>query len=308
MVRPVRERALLVAAVVALLGGLGMWALVSGREHPDDALARFRPTSPPIGSPVVGDAPSASDARQVLAHAKLGGIPLTRMVQRSGTPIHGITVPGRDAIAVWERLVAQAPARGLWPVLLGDAWSVRQHAEAVATTIDPPAAIVRRARALDVEAWLRERGERAAAREGTWPEDAAPNDVERYAIVRDARDLPLPEVAIAFVPSRDSIEAPAWLAFGNWHECPEPTVHVAMLARWRERWGAEPVAIGPDSIELRVSRPPSDREAAMAVAREHVAYAPSLVRGGSRSIADLAAERLGARSWTFRWPRAGAGR
>jgi hypothetical protein len=299
----VKERAALIVAVLVLFGGLTIWAAVAGRNSPDEALLGTLPAAPPIGEPVRSDDEAAEPVRRVLAEARMGGVPLVRLARRSGHPIHGIVVAGREALAAWERLRAAAlPSH--WPVVVGDGWAVRAHAGAIATTGDSPQAIAARARSFDVEAWLRSRLEASGAREGGWPEDVRAPTAARYAIVRDRRfGLPLSEVAIAILPTGDPANAPAWLAFGNWRGCPEPAVHVAVLARWRKRWDAEVVSIGEDAIELWIGRPPADRESAIAVAREHVAYAPALLEGGTRTIAELAAERVGARVWAFRWPR-----
>lgn len=292
---------MLITAVLVLFGGLSMWALVAGRgPQPDPTLLLMRPPAPPMG--VAARADEGGPERELLEAAMLGGVPRLRLFERNGIGTFGIVVTGRDAVPVRDRIRAAGGDRV--PVILGDGWAVEAHAQATATTGDAPEAIVRRATAFDAEAWLRARATSAHAIEGSWPEDVVGPARERYAVTRDRRiDVALPEVAIAMLPIRDPVEAPAWLAFGNWDGCPDPTVHVAVLSRWRDRWGAEVVAIGEDRIELRVARPPSDREAAMALAREHAAYAPALLAGGARTIAALAAERLGARSWSFRWPR-----
>lgn len=296
-----KERAALVGAVLVLFGGLGVWAFVAERPERPPELSLSRPPSPPIG--VAARADEGGPERQLLERAMLGGIPRLRLFARSGVPVFGIVGPGREAVALRDRIRSAGGDRV--PVIVGDAWAVDAHATAIATTGDRPEAIVRRAASLDAEAWLRTRARAAQAQEGTWPDDASERVLpERYGVVRDRqRDLVLPEVAIALLPAGDPVEAPAWLAFGNWDGCPEPTVHVAVLTRWRDRWGAEVVAIGEDRIELRVARPPTNRDGAMALAREHAAYAPALAGGGTRTIAALAAARLGARSWSFRWPR-----
>jgi hypothetical protein len=332
----VGERVVLIAAVAVLFGGLGVWALVAGRDQADETLLLMRPEAPPIGAPVRADAPAAAVDRAVLERAMLGGTPIVRMLSRAGTPVHGIVVPGRDAIAVRDRIAAEglatgriatdgsaaagnaaagsaaagnaavgnaAERRARWPVVLGDGWSVQVHAEAAATTSDPPDAILRRAGTVELDRWIERRLAASPPADGTWPEQI-PQAHERFAVVRDpVLDLPLPEIAIALLPARAAAEVPAWLAFGNWQGCPEPTIHTALLARWNERFGAEIIAVSADTIEMRVARPPSDRETALALAREHVAYAPGIVGGGMRTLADIAASRVGAGIWTFRWPR-----
>lgn len=301
-----RERAFLVAAIVVLLGGLGVWATVAERGRPNAAILRSRPAAPSIGVRVGRDDARATTVRRTLERAMLGDAPVLELFARSSVPVHGIVVPGSDAIGVRDRLAAVAAQSGRWPVVIGDGWDVRAHLDATHATLDPPEAILARARGVDLDAWIAARLERLDVPIGEWPADAQAEPRERFRTVRDRDvDLPRAAIAIALLPVRDPSEAPAWLAFGNWPGCPGPTQHVALLARWRDRFGAELVAIGSDTIELRVARPPADRESALALAREHVAYAPALLDGG-RSLRDLAAAMIGAPVWTFRWPRAGA--
>lgn len=320
---------MLIAAAVVLVAGLGAWAAVARRDGSEGARRVARPAAPSVGTPVPEGDASASTVRRALERATLGGLPVLALFERSSIPVHGIAVPGRDAIAVWDRLRSGSGASGRWPVVLGDGWATRAHADAARATVDPPEAIVRRAGAVDLDGWIARRlvesgvdgadpgrgpeeadAARAAdeASPGREGDDASAREerqrLERFRVVRDAQlDVPLPMVAIAMLPIRDPVEAPAWLAFGNWRRCPEPTIHVAMLARWQARWGAEVVAIGADTIELRVTRPPQDLESALAVTREQVAYAPALLAGGARTLRALAAARVGASVWSFRWAR-----
>lgn len=295
---------LLVVAVLVLFGGLGVWATVARRDRAEHVQGRVaRLPAPPIGEVVPSTEPSAATERRALERSMFGGLPLVRVARRGDVAILALVLGGRDALGAWERLREGVDESGRWPVVLGDGWAVHAHAEAVRTTSDTPESIVRRARALDLDAWVASRLEVLRPRDGEWPSELGTPAPTRSRVVRDALDLPLPEVAVALVPARDPSEVPAWLAFGNWAGCPEPAVHVAMLARWHERFGAEVVAIGQDTIELRVTRPPADREAATALAREQVAYAPELLAGGARSVAEIAASRIGAPGWSLRWPR-----
>lgn len=310
----VTERILLVIGIILLVGGLGVWGIVadrhrpthvgslltstlSGTEEPDaERGGSAEPTTPRDGVP--------PEVRALLERATLGSVRVVRLFDRASTPIYAIMVPGSDAIGLSDRLRHIEHASHL-PLVLGDDWDLRAHEDATRTTTDPPHAIVERARTFDLDAWIARRLEGHGALLQHTPAEAwtpRGEERERFRLVRDpALDLPRPSVAIALVPTRASAETPAWLAFGNWRGCPEPTVHVAMLHRWHERYGAEVIGIGRDTIELRVPRPPVEREGAIALAREHVAYAPSLLAGGARSLDDIAASLAGARMWSFRF-------
>lgn len=297
------ERILLVIGIVLLASGLGVWGIVADRD---------RPTATRTAIPVATDLRAASheggpaELRALLERATMGHVPLIRLFDRDSTAIYGIALPGRDAVDIADRL-RQVENPTHVPVVLGGEWDVRAHEDSTRATMDPPSAIVARARRFDLDAWITRRLESVASElrvESASSDPWAPRAEgrERFRLVRDPTlDSPRTSVVIALLPTHSSPDTPAWLAFGNWRGCPEPSVHVAMLTRWHERYGAEVIGIGGDTIELRVARPPLGREQALALAREHVAYAPFLLAGGTRSLADIAASIVGARVWSFRF-------
>lgn len=301
----VTERILLMIGIVLLASGLGVWGIVADRD---------RPTFARTATPVAADlrAPNASrdggpaELRALLERATMGHVPLIRLFDRASSAIYGIALPGRDAVEIVDRL-RQVENTTHVPVVLGGEWDVRAHEDSARATMDPPSTIIERARHFDLDAWIARRlesvaGELRVASIEPWTPRG--EERERFRLVRDPTlASPRTSVVIALLPARSSPDAPAWLAFGNWRGCPEPSVHVAMLTRWHERYGAELIGIGGDTIELRVTRPPSDRENAIALAREHVAYAPFLLAGGTRSIEDVATSIAGARVWSFRFAR-----
>jgi hypothetical protein len=78
-------------------------------------------------------------------------------------------------------------------------------------------------------------------------------------------------------------------------------VHVAFLKRWHEAWGAEVVGIAGDVVEMEVARPPKDRAAALALAREQFLYCADIVHQGVGSLEALGAILLGGKVWYFWW-------
>jgi hypothetical protein len=80
-----------------------------------------------------------------------------------------------------------------------------------------------------------------------------------------------------------------------------PEVHVATLRRWDRLYGAEVVGMLPDLMELQVARPPRSRTAALALAREHLAYCPDVVVQGTMTLEALAASLVNAPVWHFWW-------
>jgi hypothetical protein len=269
---------------------------------------------PISGEAVAEGDPSALAAREVLRDA---GVEVSRIVTigaRGEARIDGVVVHGGSAMAAWEALRAASARTGWHPVVIGD----EQGVEAVREGLDAEDApsvedVLAEAARLEPERVLGEhRAEHLASGEGEVPHEEWSDEDERIteegaAEVRfhAGRDVlsgePLPEVAIALLPTRDGADAPAWLGLGGWNECPSAAEHVALLRRWRERWGAEVVAASGDTIELAVSEPPRDVGAARALAEEQYAYAPDIVDQGTGSIERLAASLVGGRVWFFWW-------
>jgi len=134
---------------------------------------------------------------------------------------------------------------------------------------------------------------------GNWPAEAAANEtlsLARDVMSRGWRD----EVFIVVLPITDPTEAPAYLKYGGWNACPAPEVHVAALRRWRDAFGFEPISMGPDVLEGRVKRRPADRDAAIALAREHAVYCPDVIDQGAETLSNLGAI-LTAGDWWFFW-------
>jgi hypothetical protein len=90
-----------------------------------------------------------------------------------------------------------------------------------------------------------------------------------------------------------------WVGAANYDM--EPADHVAVLKYWHDRYGAELVGLGLDTIELWVPRPPADPITAMAVAEQQYWYCQDVVDQGVRTVDALAAIQVPARRWLFWW-------
>jgi hypothetical protein len=75
----------------------------------------------------------------------------------------------------------------------------------------------------------------------------------------------------------------------------------AVLRSWEERFGARLLMLGFDTMILSVAAPPRDLEHARLVAAEHLGFCPDNITQGSASLADYAAELVGAEQWEFWW-------
>jgi hypothetical protein len=108
-------------------------------------------------------------------------------------------------------------------------------------------------------------------------------------------------VPIALIPTDDPTAIPAYMQWGNWNQCLAPAYHVAALRAWRDRYGAELIGLGADTINLRVSRKPATREEALELAREHYFYCNDIIDQGIGSYRALAAGLMASDWWYFWW-------
>lgn len=220
-----------------------------------------------------------------------------------------VDVAGTDTLAAWLRLRDLVPETGRWPVVVGDMEEVNLVFEPLGSDFDPDETI-RRSQEIDPAAWTREQRESDPDLYAPLREEPALLDrVFRETAPRQELVLHLDvqtgeafeRVGIVLVPTSRSWEAPAWLNYGGWNECPAPEVHVALLRRWQERYGAEVLSVGAETIELAVARPVTDREEALALADEHFLYCYDIVVQGTETLDHLAAHLLNATVWYFWW-------
>lgn len=240
-------------------------------------------------------------------------------------------LPGDRAEAVWFALRDAFGDTSLWPVLRGE-WVVE-----VAEAIDA-AAILAAADRQSPAKWLAfQLGEQRTSfqqmldlefppdidagglarnldaagvfafsgRRETipWPEQPSP-DASNIRFL-GARSIvsrnPLPVAHLSLIALKEPWEAPAYLGFGAWNDCPPPEFHVMMLREWHRRFGAVPATFTSDVVECVVNRPPQDEAAAFSLAVEQWLYCPDIVVQGTMSIRRLAIELWKHSQWFFWW-------
>ncbi|MDQ3641045.1 MAG: DUF4253 domain-containing protein [Actinomycetota bacterium] len=107
---------------------------------------------------------------------------------------------------------------------------------------------------------------------------------------------------LALIEAAHGWEVPARLAWsGATNYDLSGAQHLAVLRRWGQRYGAELLTLGFDTIELLVERPPAGKVDALAVAREQFAYCPDIVWQGVGTIGALAASQARSPVWYFWW-------
>jgi hypothetical protein len=135
---------------------------------------------------------------------------------------------------------------------------------------------------------------------GDWPTE--PSYGWGLSVVYDvATRQPRSTVRIALIPTDDPTAIPAYMQWGNWNSCPSPADHVGALRAWRDRYGAELIGLGADTLNLRVSRKPATREEALELAREHYFYCTDIIDQGMGSYRALAAGLMESDWWFFWW-------
>lgn len=223
-------------------------------------------------------------------------------------PVILARIPTDTAVAEWERLHARA-GEGWSPVLSADT-DPDQIWETIEESSPAPAEVLEAARRLTLPTWLdaaratafedparqrefwtlRERDYRAAKRP---PDDRDPEVVR--SVDRARTDL-------LIVPTPNSWEIPAWLDWwGGVNYGLDPAQHVMVLRSWKERYGADLLALGLSTMELRLTTPVADRPTAEAVAREQYLVCPDAIEQGVGTMGALVASVEDARYWWFWW-------
>jgi len=247
------------------------------------------------------------DLRGRVRGAGLPDLQWTEVARAPSGPIFAFASPGKDAIAWWNALRPNASTVG-YPILIGTDEAVEQLREAL-KFVDRERGVVD---AFDPQAWLQgragelvdgmepdERAEFEASIHGPWPELSPSTD---FLIPIDRqKNKPHQRIWIAVVQIAHPWEAAAAIEFGAWNACPTPEEHVGVMRYWSERWGAEPVGIAADTVEMLVARPPTSRDDALALANEQFAYCEDIVTQGVGTVEALAATLVDGRTWFFWW-------
>jgi hypothetical protein len=243
---------------------------------------------------------------------------------------------GTQAVAIWQQLRDIVPQTDRWPVLLGDMEELERIQENLEDFEDQATAdLLQEAEAIDPLVWLAERHqdlierlekardftapgsekpasafpvEQLLAQEkafrgiprGTWP--SGDRAAHEFSIPFDmSSHKPLRRVYIGLVPTDIDWQVPAFLKFGGFNRCPEPSEHVALLRHWEELYDAELVGMTRSVIEMSVARPPTTRKEALELAKQHYLYCPDTVDQGTKTLDALAATLLGGTVWSFWW-------
>jgi len=222
--------------------------------------------------------------------------------------IYGFTSTGRDSVNVWKKLTAAVDRTGHRPVVLGVDDDLSFHKELIEEFGDQNSSGVRETIRLGEELspdeflksaannWIDDDDEfNIADYHGEWP---GPAPQQGFGITTLSN---VPLVHIGLAPTVTPWHLPAYLRFGGWNDCPPPSAHVAMFKYWYEKYGAVPVNMTHDVVEMYVAKPIRSKEEAISVAEEHFWYCTDIVMQGTETIEALAATLLDANQWYFWW-------
>lgn len=199
-------------------------------------------------------------------------------------------------LEAWRREFAAGSRR--YPFLIGDAADLEDLLAGIEPPSDGGRAAWAAAAAVDAGIWL---AARAPAKLPRWrSSDAGPCTLLNTLVETSSGRLK-PLIHIGLIELEEPEELFVRLGYGGWNDCPDAAIHVALHRHWRERFGAEPVAVSGDEVECHVARPPGDRKAALALAAEQQAYCSDIVEQNVGSVAALAATLLDAPVWYFWW-------
>ena len=111
-------------------------------------------------------------------------------------------------------------------------------------------------------------------------------------------------IILVKMPVKNPWEVAAWLPMGGFNDCPTPAQQVAIFRYWYEKYGAVPAVVTYENWELELQKPPTDRKAALALAKEQFAFCYDRVMQaaqGHDNLKALASELVDSTTWYFWW-------
>jgi hypothetical protein len=224
---------------------------------------------------------------------------------RSGTALEQadgfkvVRVRGVNALQ-WVHFKRREFAQGsrLYPFLIGDDKDYEELRDQLAPPADGGQSTLAAAHALDVAQWIAQHSPKSA---GRWPAEEIAAHNTPLTQFHTLSQLLKEEMVVGLIELDEPSELFARIGFGEFNGCPAAHVHTALHRHWSRRYGAEPIAVQGSVVECIVSRPPADRAAALALAREHRGYCDDIVEQGVGTTAKLATTLLGAPYWYFWW-------
>lgn len=132
--------------------------------------------------------------------------------------------------------------------------------------------------------------------------DGEPEVNQKYTSLFNYSTRETLETILFEVPTINPWEVVVYIPFGGWNECPPPEEMAAICKYWYEEYGAVPVTITHDVLEMSVPAPVGE-EKALEAAKEHYAFTPDRVDQGTRTgtLSEVAACIAVSDVWFFWW-------
>ena len=211
---------------------------------------------------------------------------------------HVVKVAGKDALTELQKYRADFNNSTLFPFLVGTDEELETLREYLSPPEDGGAALIAEAETVDVVEWLKSKAPKSKS---AWPKKPIPPIAAPLSLYDVLSNIIKPEVNIALVQVKNSWEVFAKLGYGDWNDCPEPHIHVALHKYWAETYKSSPVAILSDIVECYTPRPPVEQKESLALAREHFAYCYDIVEQGVGTVGKLGSSLQNSKFWYFWW-------
>lgn len=132
--------------------------------------------------------------------------------------------------------------------------------------------------------------------------DDEPVLIDRYTAFQNGWSKEIKETMLFKVPTARPWELVAYVPFGGWNDCPEVKEMMAVCKYWYQKYGAVPVTITHDEMEMHVPSPVAEKDA-LQVAKEHFAFTTDRVSQctDTGTLAELAACIAASEIWYFWW-------
>lgn len=211
-----------------------------------------------------------------------------------------------EAVELRATYRRQTDATGYYPVLFVDGQKLLLDAEPKKGTSAREHLLA--AATIDATTWLAGRvketlsdGEEKPRAVDFAADDGKATDADEFALP-GSTVVGEGEWWLLLLPTRSPWQAFAYVGYGGWNAYPMCEEHIAVMKHWHERFGAEPVIVSGDCIEMSVARPPVEKEACRALAMEQFGYtAGDIVYQGYERFGTFARVLQGRRHWFFWW-------
>ncbi len=220
-----------------------------------------------------------------------------------GPAAYCVKVPWKMALERWKVLYNITLESEFYPIMIGDFAAVSMHEDQLDIYQAHTHSLLTQGYATNTSRMILERLRERMHRipRGTLPTLHTETLEERFFTLEVPQKRSKPIMHIALLPTTKGQELPAYLNFGGWQSCPPAVEHVAFWRHWSVNYGADPVILTGDVLEMRVRRPPKDLKQAYELAFEQYIYCENIVVNGLESIDRLAAALMHSPTWYFWW-------